>query len=636
MKRLLTIILFFSFVIIQLPGQQFSSESPKAQKFYKNGKDYFTARNYPKAIENLQKAIKEDPKFQAAYMVLAEVYWEQERFQLAADAYNDGLSIDPTFYPRGYLNKAKLEIYTGNYEKAVKSYQTFLGLGVDNQKLTETAEFGLKCANYAIYAISHPVDFNPVNLGDNVNSKDDEYWPTLSADEQKLIITRKIGSGDNLTHQQEDFLYSTETGTEWTKMKGVGKPLNTPFNEGAQTISADGKTMVYTVCTRKGIGRCDLFISHFKNGEWTVPVSIGPPVNTADKETQPSLSADGRTLYYACDRKDGKGGMDIWKSTLNDDGGWSAPENLGDSVNNDGNQIAPFIHHDNKSLYFASDKHIGIGGFDIYKASFNEDGNCTGIDNLGYPINTQHDEFGLIVNAKGNMAYYSLETEGENGRDIYRFEIPLPARPNEVSYLKGSVFDAKSYKPLSANFELSNLETGSLISKSISDEKGEFLVCIPTDNNYMLSVKAEGYLFYSDNFSLKGVFHIEEPYKKKIPLNPIIAGERIILKNIFFATDSYQLEKESELELNELVSFLNNNPTLKVELSGHTDNQGSDAYNLELSDNRANSVVDYLVSKGIDKERLVAKGYGLTEPIANNETSEGRAQNRRTELKILE
>ncbi|MCG8698250.1 MAG: OmpA family protein, partial [Bacteroidales bacterium] len=423
----------------------------------------------------------------------------------------------------------------------------------------------------------------------------------------------------------------------WTLMKSVGTPLNTPSNEGAQTISADGLTMVYTICNRKGVGRCDLVISHYENEAWSEPKGIGAPVNTSYKETQPALTADGRVLYYACDRPDGKGGLDLWRSTRKEDGTWSKPENLGDSINNEGEQMAPFIHHDGKTLYFASNKHIGMGGFDIYKATLNDSGTFTEIVNLGYPINTHQDDFGLIVNAKGDMAYYASGAEAQNGQDIFRFEMPVKIRPQGVSYFKGMVYDAISKKRLQANIELQNLNSGEVVflSKS-SKDRGEFLVCIPTNNNYLLNVSCNGYLFYSDNFIMEGTHEVSDPYVKDIPLQPVKPGTSIVLNNIFFETDKYDLKPESKHELDKLVAFLKSNWGFNIEISGHTDNQGKPDYNQQLSERRAQSVVDYLIENQIPESRLTFKGYGMTKPVATNDTKEGRAQNRRTEMMVVQ
>ena len=638
MNRLLLFIVLL-FPIYAAAQQPYKTQSKKAIRFYEEGLASYNQQYYVMAEQYLMEAIKTDDQFQNAYLVLAEVYWEQGKYDSAVEYYDKGLQIDSSFYPRGYYNKARLEVKLARYEDAFESYRTYLKLKPDEPKYSALARKGIRQAKFAIHAMQNPVPFEPVNLGPNVNTRQDEYWPSLSADGQTLVITRKVETFDIVmgNRMQEDFFYSHYENGEWTPMKSVGSPLNTPDNEGAQSISANGKLMVYTVCNRKGvIGRCDIYYTEKEGDEWTNIKNMGAPVNTIHKETQPSLSADGRTLYFASDRPGGKGELDIWVSQRNDDGTWQDPVNLGDSINTPGDEMSPFIHQDNNTLYFSSDSHIGMGGFDLYMTRRDSTGHFTHIQNLGYPINTSGDEVGLIVNARGDMAYYASDMEKENGKDIYRFELYKEARPSEVSYMKGQVFDVKSRKRLKADFELYNLNNGNLVSRSESDDRtGEFLICIPTNCDYMLNVTRPGYLFYSDNFTLKGVYHLDKPFLKDVPLKPIESGESIVLKNIFYETDSYALKPESKYELNKIVTFMKSNPSVHIEISGHTDTVGTADYNQVLSENRAKSVVNYLIENGIESERLSYKGFGFSKPIDSNDTEAGRAANRRTELKIV-
>lgn len=621
---------------INLNGQEYTSRSSKAIKLFEEGRSKYRMYLFAEAEENFTKAIKVDPEFIEAYIVMARMFWDMDSLQKAIDAYNMGLAINPKFYTKGYLFKGNLEIETGQYDAAVTSLEKLLELE-NNEKVLSMGKQALKQAKFAAQAVKNPVEFNPRLLASTINTEADEYWPSLSADEKTLVITRLVTVQPG-NKKQEDFYISTKNDSIWTMARNAGKPLNTYDNEGAQSISANGAIMVYTVCNRRGvIGRCDLYISEKRGTVWTEPVNLGVPVNSVAKETQPSLSADGSTLYFSSDREGGKGGLDIWVSHRMSDGRWSTPENLGDSINTRGNEASPFIHHDNNTLYFSSDYHLGMGGFDIFYSRKNDDGTWNYPQNIGYPINTHRDEVGLVITAKGNKAYYSSNINPENGRDIFQFDLYKEARPQEVSYMKGKVFNANNHKALKASFELFDLESGDKVSKSFSDPyNGEFLVCIPTNKNYMLNVSKEGYLFFSENFSLKGVYEVSEPFYKDVPMYPILAGRSIVLNNIFYETDSYQLKKESFPELNKLLDFLQNNKTLRIEISGHTDNVGSEEYNLELSTKRAESVVSYLVEKGIGKERLISVGYGYSKPVASNDTEEGRSKNRRTEFLIVE
>jgi outer membrane protein OmpA-like peptidoglycan-associated protein len=373
-------------------------------------------------------------------------------------------------------------------------------------------------------------------------------------------------------------------------------------------------------------------------GKWTEPKNIGPPVNTPHWESQPAFAADGRTVYFASNRPRGAGGIDIWKTKIDDDDRFSVPENIGPPINTPGDEVSPFIHPDGKTLYFASDGHLGMGGKDIFVSRLMDNNQWSEPQNLGYPINTIGDELNLIVNAKGNIAYFSSDKEGGfGGMDLYWFELDESIRPQSVTYLKGRVFDQKDRRPIEAVVELYDLSTGELFSSIKSDVvNGEFLVCIPTNNSYALNVNKTGYLFFSENFDLVGVHSETEPYHKDIPLKNINVGEIVVLKNVFFDTDKFDLKAESILELNKLVDLLKQNKSIKIEIGGHTDNQGSQAHNKTLSQNRAKAVYEYLISKNIDKSRLTYQGYGVEKPVATNDTPQGRTLNRRTEFKIIE
>jgi outer membrane protein OmpA-like peptidoglycan-associated protein len=430
---------------------------------------------------------------------------------------------------------------------------------------------------------------------------------------------------------------SRKLGANWEAAKEIPGEINTDDNEGAMTISPDGSYMVFTGCERRdGLGSCDLYISFFMNGQWTKPVNMHDPINTRFKETQPSISYDGRTLYFASNRPGTLGGLDLWMSTRDDNWNFGKPVNLGSVVNTKDDDQSPFIHTDNQTLYFCSRGHLGMGRNDIFVARKNAKGEWDSAVNIGYPINTVEDEPGLIVDRQGEYAYISSSNKNSvGGLDIFYFKLPKEAKPQPVTYLKGKVFDVYTKNTLASTFELVDLETGTTVNKSTTGKDGQFLVTLPGGKNYMLNVSSKGYLFYSQNLSLKN-YTKTEPYVQDIGLNPIKAGEKITLNNIFFKTNSFELESQSKSELNKLVSFLKENNTVRIEISGHTDNQGTPEKNKTLSQNRAKAVNDYLVKEGILAARLIWKGYGETQPVAKNDTETGRAQNRRTEIKVIE
>jgi outer membrane protein OmpA-like peptidoglycan-associated protein/tetratricopeptide (TPR) repeat protein len=641
------LILMFSGIQITQAQNQLSSKSKKAIKLYEAGMKNYGLRYYDLAVEDITSALAEDSKFIEAWLSLAEVYMDMRKFSESIDAYNKSISINPDFFPGAYLNLAELEFIDGKYDEAKSHYSKYLSYSGISEKSRRSALAGISNCDFAIWSVGHPVPFNPINMGNAVNNELDQYWPSITVDEQTFVFTLLVPKGQNnedkqdgrpnSIQMQEDFYISTYGEEGWTLAQNAGMPLNSPDNEGAQTLSADGKEMYFTACNRKsGLGLCDIYYSYWNGKAWVSPKNLGAPVNSRYKETQPSLSPDGRTLYFASNRPGGKGGLDLWQSSLQEDGTWSKPVNMGDSINTSGEEQSPFIHSDNESLYFSSTGWPGMGRFDLFLSRKKDNGEWSRPKNLGYPINTNFNEEGLIVNSKGNTAYYSSTREGGfGGRDIYQFEIPLEIRPKPVSYMKGIVYDIETKKPLEAKFELIDLKTARIVMQSYSNQDGTFLISIPAGLDYALNANTPGYLFFSENFTMAHA-DFAKPYLMDVPLSPIKQGEKSILRNIFFDTDKYTLKPESKVELERLVKLLKDNGTVKVQISGHTDNSGTPDHNRVLSENRAKAVVSYLVENGIDIKRLVAKGYGEIHPIASNDTEEGKAQNRRTEFMITE
>lgn len=639
----LRIFLLFSILCTFLPvsaQKQLSTKSVKATSYYQQAIAKAGIRDFDKAIFLLQEAIKEDPNFIEAIITLGEVYGDNMQDSLAIATLKESIALNPNFFPGTYSNLANLEFNNGLYDDALAHIKAYFTFPVTNPKFRTEAEILQKNCEFAVNAIKHPVPFSPKNLGPDINSKYDEYWPSLSADAQTMVFTVKLPIDTNNTesyaNRQEDFYFSNFEDGRWTKAEPVGAPLNTPGNEGAQTISGDGKLMIFTGCNRRdGYGNCDLYFSKKEGDRWTVPQNMGRPINTSAKETQPSLSPDGKTIYFASNRAGTKGGLDIWKTTLGDDGFWGEPVNLGDSINTPYDDQSPFIHPDNQTLYFSSKGWTGMGGYDLFVSRRKGDTSWTQAMNLGYPINTNYNEVGMIVDARGSTAYYSSNRlGGQGGDDIYSFDLYKEARPTPVSYMKGKVFDAETLLPLNARFELIDLGSAKTIMDAWSNNDGSFLICIPEGKDYALNVNKKGYLFYSDNFTMThGDF--SQPFLKDVPLKPIKAGETVVMRNIFFDHDSYKLKDESRIELERLAKLLRENPAIQIEISGHTDNTGNADYNLKLSENRAKAVAEFLVRLGIEPVRLISKGYGQTLPVASNDTDEGRAQNRRTEFKVI-
>ncbi len=640
MKLLTTIIA--SCLILGVNAQELSTSSKKAEKSFHNATNLFQQGANSAAIGELGKALKADADFLEAMLLMADIYNEMKQDSLQVVYLERALNLESE-------HTAKINYVLGNacyrmgkYQQALEAYQAFVSLESSDHPFYEKAQAKITECRFAISLYKHAVEMDAVNLGDQVNSEYNDYWPSLTVDGKTLVFTRlNPASGAASRQYQEDFYMSAYENGAWLEAQPM-QSINTSNNEGAQSISADGKLLFFTACSRSdGYGSCDIYYSRNRNGNWSIPQNAGEPVNSGAWESQPSISANGEYLYFATNRKGGKGGMDIWRCRLNGFSSsgrpqWSELENLGDSINTAGNETSPFIHADGRTLYFASDTHRGLGGSDIFYARLTGDSCWQTPVNMGYPINTHNDEQGLIVNAAGETAYFASNRLGSEGLDIYEFELHSAVRPTPVSYVQGRVFDDSTRQALCAQIELIDLANNELVAKTESCwELGEFLMCLPVGKEYAFNVSKSGYLFHSENFALKQLRKAEDPIQLDIPLSAIEIGKVSVLRNIFFEIGKFALLSQSKAELDKLIDFLTNNPQVNIEIGGHTDSIGSAEMNQELSENRAKSVYDYLVENGVGQSRLSFHGYGFTVPLATNETEEGRAKNRRTEFKVV-
>ena len=621
-------------------SQQYHTTSGRALKAYKTGLSSFDYIDYPNAESYFKQAIEIDDKFYEAYMMLGELLSKQKRYSEAANNYKKAITIDSTAYMPVFFNMATAEMMSGDYENALIHYNVYIVQKNISVKNKDLAEKNIKNCQFAIEAMKNPVPFSPESLGEGINTSDDEYWPSITADGQTLMFTRQSRPSENVIRKgtlQEDFYLSYLSDHSWGKAINAGAPLNTGQNEGAQSLSSDGSYMFFTACERStGLGSCDIFFSATNGGKWSIPVNLGSPVNSSSWESQPSVNANGRMLFFSSNRPGGIGGKDLWYSILKPKNKWSTPRNMGDVINTAGDEMSPFIHFDGKTLYYSSDGRPGMGGLDIYFTRMSEDSTWSEPRNLGYPINSYNDEMGLVIESGGQKAYFSSKRDEQSGKNIFTFNLYESVRPDPVSYLKGKVTDKSTGKTLVAQYELVNLSTGKHIVNNSTDPGGNFLVCLPSGFNYGLNVSRDGYLFYSENFMFEGDHSIMAPYLKKITLSQLKVGEKMLLANVFYEVDSWQLKKESMAELNKLSDLLDDNKELKIEIGGYTDATGSDQHNLSLSEKRALSVVDFLVASGIPSDRLKFRGYGNADPVGDNVTTEGRRLNRRTEVKIIE
>jgi outer membrane protein OmpA-like peptidoglycan-associated protein/Tol biopolymer transport system component len=605
----------------------------KAKAIYEAAYDLAVQTEYEASIEKINSAIKIEPKYVEAYLSRASIYAELKNYQASVIDFKSAFALDSIFCSHYKLPYSISLAGIGAFDQALETINQFLELSDLNEQSRRSGSYRKKTFQFALdHDIAYPKMkdvFQPINLGDSINSEHLEYYPSFTIDGKKMIITRRI-------RQDEDFFESTKNGDKWSKAVPVAGKINTNLNEGAQQISQDGQWLIFTGCNYpEGVGSCDLYISYLlKNGTWSESENLGLLVNTENWESAPTLSPDKKTIFFSSNRSGGYGGKDIWKTTRYPNGKWSEPENLGPIINTAADETCPFIHPDNHTLYFNSNGHPGYGMTDLF-LSRKDSAQAWGKPlNLGYPINTIDDEGSLVVGADGRSAFYASDRkEKKSGLDIYQFELPEYVRAIKTNWVNGKVYDAKTGLGLPSNVILTEKNKRNQGISIQTDEEGNFILPLPVDGEYAVNVNRKGYLFYSNSWET-GKESDSDSIQWSIPLSPIEKGATLVLKNIFFEKNSAALNPSSFSELNELAKLMKENTGIRIEINGHTDNVGQKNDNLVLSQKRASSVSNYLVSQGIAADRLTSKGYGDAKPIASNDTEQGKSLNRRTEINV--
>jgi outer membrane protein OmpA-like peptidoglycan-associated protein len=670
MKCCILLLASFFFLSGQIRAQYDPEKVNKeAARLHSKALELAQGDNNNEAIQAWQHALAIDNRFVDAYLSLAGMYGQLKNYPMALANFEKARSIDSNYFKEFNLSYSIDLAGVGNFEAAKNAVMIFLSLPKLNERSRKAGEYRLQCYRFALdYPRTRKnsgYTFQPQNLGDSVNTKDAEYYPTVSLDGHTLIFTRRVNDNN------EDFYQSTLTNGHWSKSRSLPGNINTNENEAAQSMSLDGQWLIFNGCNfPQGFGSCDLYISYLTPDGWGTPYNLGDSVNTEFWESGPSLSPDKKDLYFSSNRPGGYGGSDIYVSHRQLNGHWSAPENMGPGINTSGDEATPFIHADNQTLYFNSNGQPGYGGNDIFLSRKNPDGSWGKAENLGYPINTIEDEGSLVIAADGKTAYYASDRSDSRGElDLYTFKLPDDVCPAQTLWVKGKVFDRSTRKGLPSSVELIDLATRAVISKLQTDETGNYLITLPKGKDYAFEVDRKGYLFFSENFSLSGssggtasghtasghtasggtafsdtasgniasgnIASGDTAYNIDIPLQPIETDAVITLRNIFFESGKFDLRPQSQVELDKVVQLMKENPTLRIQINGHTDNAGKAPDNLRLSENRAKAVVAYLANKGIMAVRLSFKGWGDSRPVADNNSPEGRALHRRTELKVL-
>lgn len=637
LNRFIVALLFLFFTGFASYGQQMvtydKGATKKSRDLYDEAYNATATGRSRNAVDLLKQATANQGGFIDAWYLMGVLQMENLRDYPAAVLSLEKVNqLNPEFKNELCYQLGRAYFFNQQYEKAKEALNRCKGKQLSLSDETQVNQY-LKSADFAVTAIKNPRKFQPKNLGKGVNTASEELMPTITADERYIYFTRLDQSGYML---EENIYVSQDVRGNWDSARMLESPISMyAYNDGATCISPSGKYLFFTSCERPGgYGNCDIWFASKNETGFEKPRNMGNKINKPGKDIQPSISADARTLYFASNRAGGYGGLDIWMSTLQEDYSWSEPKNLGPLINTQFDEERPFIHPDDNTLYFSSDGHPGFGASDFFVSRKLANGEWGRPENLGYPINGPGDEIGIVITADGRTAYFASDRiEGNGGMDIYSFETDDNYKPNYVTYLKGKVFDSESRSALKANIQLFEVESGKLYATLSSDAKGDFLVTLPSGKNFALAATKEGYLFYSLNFSLKEVTQ-GKPFIMDVPMQKIKEGQTIVLNNVFYETNMFSLKNTSATELNVLIDLLTKNPTLKIEIGGHTDNTGLASSNQTLSENRAKSVADFLKAKGISADRITYKGYAATKPLADNSTEEGKAKNRRTEVLV--
>lgn len=607
--------------------------NPKALKQYDKAIIQIQDGDYTNAILSLQNAINIDSNYVAAYLSLAGVYGEQKQYQLSITQYQKAFakdSVNTQVYLLPYsINLAGL----GKFEDALKAAEAFLQIPGLSDRSVKSGSYRKRCYLFAVaYQKLHPISyaFNPINLGDSINTVKSEYYPSLAIADSLLIFTRR-GQG-----YSEDFYKSIVQKNNYTKAEFIEGSLNAEVAKGAVTVSSDGEFLIFAAdFGRKGFGNFDIYISYNTPDGWSEPENLGYTINTEYWESAPSLSPDNKTLYFCSDRTGGFGGKDLYKCERLPNGRWGKAVNMGATINSIGDDLYPYIHPDNQTLYFASNGHLGYGNTDLFICRKDVFGSWQKPENLGYPINSINDEGSIAISSDGTTAYYASDrSDSYGGLDIYKFEMPEAYRPFKTIFVRGQVTDAKTNKGVPCSLELVENSNATSLLKIQVDELGKYFIPLPVGKDFTFTVNRKGYLYYSKSIEFSK-YKPDSTYIKDIALTPIALNSTFIFNNVEFANNSFELLDISKIELDKLVQVLQENPSLKIEIKGHTDSIGLAKNNVLLSTNRAKAVVDYCISKGVAANRLSFKGFGSTQPIASNKTEEGRRKNRRTAFEVV-
>jgi outer membrane protein OmpA-like peptidoglycan-associated protein len=637
------ILLMMVLIVHTAIGQTYTIIDSRAIKLHLEGDELVQRRQYDDAILKYKASIQREGGFVESYLKMGRIYLTKGEPKEALEIAYKGearamISPKASNQLKGEFNWLNLHSYLaiGEFQNAIEQFKMADNLlddsfkkGVDYRETRSQIRF-LENQLENILLIEKEI------LPEPLNQFKLQYFPVLTADSKKIIFVKRDGL-QNFEHEDIFVSYFSEVKQTWSQPESISRNINTNYNEGTCTISADGNILIFSSCeTPDTLGDCDLYIAYKINDTWQRPVNMGKNVNSRFWDSQPSLSADGRIMFFSSNRRGGYGGNDIYYTLRMPNGSWSEAKNLGPKVNSPKDEVSPFIYFNNEILFFASSGHRGFGGLDLFVSRV-VNGQFSEPENLGYPINDHQDQYSLFITAQKDYAYYTESTYIGNKVErsfLYRFKFPEEIALGEnLIVTQGKVLNGKTGEPIDARLSLVSLSNDSTLYEFRSDGKtGEFMMLYPDKAFSGLYVEKQGYL--------PKIYNVEKDNLKDqknllVSLIPIAPGEEFIFENIFFDFDKDDLKPESMSSLKRLQTFLVENPKVSINIIGHTDNVGNARYNENLSKRRAESVREYLLKNGIKESRVQAIGKGQSDPMVPNDTAENMALNRRITVSIL-
>jgi len=625
---------FLFFICFFSHSQECDLQKRKHKKNFKKIESLIEDGNFYQALDIIAKQNNE-PMFQllkAEIHFLRGDYYKVEKISL--DLIDICPNLSKSYYFLGYLS-----FQYKDYEKAYNYLEMSLNLGI-SQKYKESSNDLLEKSRMLLDIINNPVDFNP-KLVQGVSSKYDEYLPMLSPDQSLFFFTRRLDKStfSSITQNTvEEFTLSFRDGTSYTNGQPLSHPFNIDYNEGGASITIDNRILYFTKCSRENsnYNNCDIFFVKFIDNNWSEIYSFSEKISGKKTwESQPTVSSDGKTIIFSSDRSGGYGETDLYEIKLNN-GVWSDPVNLGSRINSVKSEKSPFLHTDGKTLFFASDYFPSLGGYDIFFSRKDSIGEWSEPKNIGFPVNTENDEFSFIVSTDGRKGYFASNSiiDSFNGWNIYSFDLDEEIKPERVLFLNGEVMSEDGSIVDDVSIEIKNLETNEVEVVKVNKGKYVTSLVLSKDDNVLITIKKKGFNFSSKFISSKDS-SFNSPSCLNFDLQKLEKDKSFIIDNIYFDNNSYEIKELSASVLSEFSEYLDINSNLIIEIQGFTDNAGSSIHNQLLSEKRANSVLKYLLELGIDKTRLSSAGYGEENPKYSNDSEVGRSKNRRTELKVL-